>query len=326
MSLRNEISKRVAQFQHLWIDRPEYVIFFGQGIGDDLLCTAVARELKKRGAGKIVMFSRRPSLFEQNPDVSAVYNLGGAIVGRLRHWGYNCIVPQYSLSDPENDRDIFRNEHIITTMCRIAGVTGSIELRSYMTLLAREKKAGRLFEKQAVIQSSGRALGPSVMINKNWFPERFQAVSDQIGGSVNLIQLGEKTDPPIQGALDLRGKTTLRESAAILASSHVFLGQVGFLMHLARAMDCRSVIVYGGRETPLVSGYRVNENIVGRTPCSPCWQRSKCDYGHECMRMIEPAEVVAAVRRQLDRVGTPLEVERVKLDFTQDALGVTSSH
>ena len=317
MSLKNDISRRVAQFQHLWMGRPEHVIFFGHGIGDDLLCTAVAHELKKRGAGKIVMFSKYPSLFEENPDISGVYNLGLSAVGRRWHWGYSGIVPQYSVSgDPEGDRDIFRKEHIITTMCRIARMTGSIELRPYMTLLAGEKKAGRLFEKQAVIQSSGLAVGPGVMKNKDWFPERFQAVSDAVGDSVSVIQLGLKTDPPIHGALDLRGKTTLRESAAILASSRVFIGLVGFLMHLARAVDCRSVIVYGGREEPMVSGYRVNENMVGITPCSPCWQRNKCDYGRECMRMIGVDEVVAAVLRQLERGGTPLEVEKVNLDFT----------
>jgi hypothetical protein len=324
MSLRNEISRRSAQLQHLWMGRPDHVIFFGQGIGDDLLCTAVARELKKRGARKIAMLSRHAALFEHNADLLSVCNGGADVAGRLRHWGYSCIIPQYSISDPENDRDIFVQEHLIATMCRIAGLTGSIDLRSYITLLAAEKKAGRRFAKQAVIQSSGRAAGRGLITNKNWFPDRYQAVSDQIADSMPMIQLGEDTDPPIRGALDWRGKTSLRESAAILACSEVFIGQVGFLMHLARAVDCRSVIVYGGREDPFVSGYRVNENVVGRTICSPCWQRNRCDYGHECMRMIEADAVVAAVRRQLERVGTPLEVERVDLDLAPNPPGVSS--
>jgi hypothetical protein len=315
MSLRSEISRRVAQFQHLWLGRPEHVIFFGQGIGDDLLCGTVAHELKKRGAGRIVMFSRYPSLFEHNPDVAAVYNYGYPTVGRMRHWGYRCVVPQYGYYDEEQDRDVYPNEHLLATMCRMAAITGTIELRPYLTLLASEKAAGKLLDNQIAIQSGG--LGG--MKNKDWLPERYQAVSNQLGDRFGMIQLGLKTDPPIQGALDLRGKTTLRESAAILASSRVFIGQVGFLMHLARAVDCRSVIVYGGREEPLITGYRVNENIVGRTICSPCWQRNKCDYGHECMRIIEPDQVVAAVRRQLEREGTPLAVEQVNLDFTPSA-------
>jgi hypothetical protein len=313
MFFKTEISRRVAQVQYLALGRPDHIIFFGQGIGDDLLCTAVAHELKKRGAGRIVMFSKYPGLFKASPDVSAVYDLGYPTVGRLRRWGISCIVPQFSSYDEAHDRDVFRNEPIIAAMCRIAGMTGSVELRPYLTLRDGEKKAGRLYENQVVIQSSGLASGSGVMKNKNWFPERYQAVSDEIGASVKVIQLGQKTDPPVDGAHDLRGKTTLRESAAILASSRVFIGQVGFLMHLARAVDCRGVIVYGGREVPWISGYRANENIVGPTFCSPCWQRNKCDYGHECMRMIDAGQVVAAFRRQLERADTPLEVDQVSL-------------
>jgi hypothetical protein len=37
------------------MDWPEPMIFFGQGIGDDRISTAVDRELKKRDAGKIIM-------------------------------------------------------------------------------------------------------------------------------------------------------------------------------------------------------------------------------------------------------------------------------
>jgi hypothetical protein len=322
MSFKNKISRRVAQIQHLWMGRPDYVIFFGHGIGDDLLCSAVARELKKRGAGKIVMFSKYPSLFERNPDILGTYNFGLATIGRRWHWGYKGIVPQYSVAGLESDRDIFRNKHILATMCRIAGMTGTIELRPYLSLGAEEKTAGKLFERQAVIQSAGLATGPGVMKNKDWFPERFQGVCDALGNSIKLIQLGQMTDPPIRGALDLRGKTTLRESAAILASSCVFIGLVGFLMHLARAVDCRSVIVYGGREAPSVSGYEANENIVGRTVCSPCWQRNKCDYDRECMRMIREEDVIAAVQRQMTREGFPLEVGRTSLEPT---LGILDS-
>lgn len=316
MSLRSEISKRVTQFEHWKLGRPEQVIYFGQGFGDDLLCTAVARELKKRGTGKIVMFSRHPCLFEENLDIASVHNLGYPMVGRRRHWGYGAIIPQYSIPDPANDRDLFRNEHLIATMCRLAGLTGSVDLRAYLTLRPAEKAAGRRRENQIAIQSGG--LGQ--MKNKDWLPERYQAVADTLSDRFGLVQIGMANDPPLRGALDLRGKTTLRESAAILASSLLFIGQVGFLMHLNRAVDRRSVIVYGGRETPQVSGYPANENLVGAVPCSPCWQRNRCDYGHECMTIIETDAVLAAVHRQLARADEPLELEQASLDFTPHIL------
>ena len=90
---------------------------------------------------------------------------------------------------------------------------------------------------------------------------------------------------------DLRGKTTLRESAAILSRSLAFVGQVGFLMHLARAVECRAVILYGGREHPSQSGYSCNENLYSEVGCSPCWRLNSCPYDKECMRRISAADV-----------------------------------
>jgi len=310
MSLRDEISRRLAQFQHLRMGCPEHAIFFGAGLGDDLLCATVARELKQRGARRIVMFSQYASLFEGNPDVAAVYDYRYPTVGRLRHWGYSCIVPQYARYDAATDRDVTPRAHFLEIMCRQAGMLGEIELRPYFYLTAAEKEKGRLAPAQAVIHSAGRA----AMKNKQWAPERYQAVAEALKEKVTWIQLGTANDPPINGAIDLRGRTTLRESAAIVANARVLLGEAGFLMHLARAVETRAVIVYGGREDPAVSGYRAHENIVGRTPCSPCWQRTRCDFGHECMRMISVEEVAAAVQQQIDRYGTPLETERASLD------------
>jgi len=292
-----------------FLGRPEAVLFFGHGIGDDLLCTAVARELKKRGARKLVMFSRHPSLFEGNPDITAVCNLGYPVVGRRRFAEYRTIVPQFSSYDKEADRDFFRQEHVIVTMCRMAGVDGNVELRPWIFLTPDEREKGLLSPRQAVIQSAGLPAGPRAMKNKEWYPERFQEVVDQLRGEISFIQLGNREDPPLRGVTDLRGKTTLRESAAILSQSLVLVGQVGFLMHLARSVDCRSVIVYGGREDPMVSGYECNENIQGITSCAPCWLRNRCDFDRKCMEMISVDHVVEAVRRQVALHGIPLEVQ-----------------
>jgi ADP-heptose:LPS heptosyltransferase len=86
----------------------------------------------------------------------------------------------------------------------------------------------------------------------------------------------------------------------------LFIGLVGFLMHLARAVNTRSVIVYGGRELPSQSGYTCNENITHLLPCSPCWQWNRCAFEHACMTGIQSEAVLAAVRRQLARVGEPM--------------------
>jgi ADP-heptose:LPS heptosyltransferase len=114
-----------------------------------------------------------------------------------------------------------------------------------------------------------------------------------------MVQLGAASDPPLANVRDLRGRTTIREAAAVLAGSRLFIGMVGFLMHLARAVGTRSVIVYGGREHPSQSGYRVNTNLFTELPCSPCWYWNRCPYDRECMRRITAADVIAAGRAAL---------------------------
>src|SRR5947209_3857450 len=46
------------------------------GIGDDLLLTAVARELKRRGRRNVFVLTEHPELFAQNPDITLTARRG----------------------------------------------------------------------------------------------------------------------------------------------------------------------------------------------------------------------------------------------------------
>ena len=100
---------------------------------------------------------------------------------------------------------------------------------------------------------------------------------------------------------DLRGKTSLRQLAAVLHHCRLFVGLVGMPMHMARAVDCPSVIVYGGRERPDQTGYICNENLYRDIPCSPCWLDRRCDFGRVCLDTISAGEVIEAAERMLAR-------------------------
>ena len=147
------------------------------------------------------------------------------------------------------------------------------------------------------------------MRNKNWSLAKYQGVVSALRDRYDFVQVGSRNDPPLDGVLDLRGQTSLRETAAVVPRSLAFVGQVGFLMHLARAVDCRAVIVYGGRETPAQSGYRCNENLYSAVHCSPCWRLNTCPYDRMCLERIEVRHVTDALERQVERTGTALEVD-----------------
>jgi ADP-heptose:LPS heptosyltransferase len=130
---------------------------------------------------------------------------------------------------------------------------------------------------------------------------------------VRVVQVGSASDLRLEGAIDLRGKTSHRQTAAILANSLVFVGLVGFVMHLARAVDCRSVIIYGGREKPTITGYVANKNLYHQVRCAPCWLRNACEFNRKCMDMVTVGQVISATADQISRYGTLLEVQTAVL-------------
>jgi len=286
---------------------PRVVVYFGEALGDNLLCTAVLRELRRRNVRPVWMMTRFPELFAPAADVDVVFAPPDLrIESVVRAFGGRFVVPSYTKHDWENDAgDPPPPAHVVAMMCHLSGISGPVALRPYLRLSEAELAFGRFAARQIAIQSSGLGAAMS-MRNKEWVPQRFQEVVDVLKGQFDFVQIGSASDPPLAGAIDLRGKTSVRESAAVMSHSLVFVGLVGFLMHLARAVGCRSTIVYGGRELPRQSGYSCNENITNVLPCSPCWRWNRCEYEHACMMQIQTSTVVDAVVRQAARAGQPI--------------------
>jgi hypothetical protein len=281
----------------------------GAGIGDDVLCTAMFRELCRRGQSDFWITSRHPELYRYNPDVKVIVPPLSRYDIMLKWFGTKAVYPWYTSYHPAFDRDDpMPEQHLISIMCQKAGITGEITLRPYLFLDEEEVQKGKRVPRQIAIQSAGLDARHS-MRNKNWSLEGYQGVVDALKDRYDFVQLGSRTDPPLEGALDLRGKTSLRETAAVLHGSLALVGQVGLLMHLARAVDCRAVIVYGGRETPAQSGYPCNENLYSPVHCSPCWRLNTCPYDRMCLSQIGVTDVIDALERQLGRYGTPLSVD-----------------
>jgi hypothetical protein len=303
-------SAREAFFLALKHGLPPALVRFHGGIGDHLLCTVLAREWHKRHRSKLWLMSDHAELFAGNPDPGAIVPEDMRLLKLAQAMRVPQIDPTYAPTNFAEDRQARPDGHIIAKMCRLAGLTGEVELRPYFYLENHEREKGAVVERQIAIISSGQG-ARHPFLTKEWYPERFQAVVESLKSDYRFVQLGSAADPPLTGAVDLRGKTSLRESAAILARSLLYLGTVGFLMHLARAVECPAVIVYGGRELPAESGYTCNGNLSTPIECSPCWLLNSCPYDRECMKRIGVEEVVSAVRRRVATAAEkPLVVDR----------------
>lgn len=291
---------------------PSMLIHFGIAPGDDLLCTAVLRELAVRNHKNIWMMSNHPELFDGNPDAVHVVPFEHRFRDCATLWGAKYYLMQYTTYDHEKDRSASPARHVIAELCVRVGIRGQIALRPYFFLKAAEREKGAWAHGMIAIQSSGLA-GKIPILNKQWFPNRFQEVVNHLQGDFKFVQIGSKSDPPLSGVIDLRGKTKIRETAAVLANCRLFTGNVGFLMHLARATECPAVIVFGGREAPHQSGYKCNINLYSAVPCAPCWLWNRCDRDRVCMKNISADDVIQAIERLAGRPCNPLEVDQFTL-------------
>ena len=121
---------------------------------------------------------------------------------------------------------------------------------------------------------------------KWWHFRRWQAVVERFRDSLLFVQVGEKEHyhPTLDGVLDLRGKTPLRDLVRLVYHAEGVLCPVTLLMHLAAAVETprgkagRScVVVAGGREPPHWEAYPAHQFIhtVGLLPCcleGGCWR------------------------------------------------------
>jgi heptosyltransferase I len=118
-------------------------------------------------------------------------------------------------------------------------------------------------------------------------------------------------------ALNLAGKTSLRDLVAIFPECEIAFGPDSGPMHIAAAAGCPIVSLWGAT-SPLRSAPWGFDDlaIIGEIACHPCYLR-RCPVGRECMHRIAPETVIDALQRARtrtrrhdeDQVATPASIE-----------------
>jgi heptosyltransferase I len=141
----------------------------------------------------------------------------------------------------------------------------------------------------AVIRRVARADGDSPAL----FPVLLGGPDETKLGDEVMRQLD---DLPV---LNLAGRTSLRDLIAIFPECAVAFGPDSGPMHVAAAVGCPVVSLWGATAAERSAPWGFAElAISGAIPCHPCYLR-QCPIGRECMRRISPEEVEMTVRRAL---------------------------
>ena len=93
---------------------------------------------------------------------------------------------------------------------------------------------------------------------------------------------------------------TIRQFQALLGRCSVVVTGDSLGMHLAIAEKRPVVVLFGPTCAQEIELYGRGEAIVSPESCAPCY-RAKCDRKPTCMEAIDPAKVVAAVKRWIGK-------------------------
>jgi len=154
----------------------------------------------------------------------------------------------------------------------------------------------------------GAAYGPA----KQWPVAHFHAVAkawvQQTGGGV--VAVGTAAEHAgaaavlagIDGGLNLAGSSGLPELMAVLASVELAVTNDSGAMHLAAALGCRGVAVFGSTD-PVATGPVGAPWLVLQqpTPCAPCFART-CRRKHDayaCLHAVTPEIVLSSLLQLL---------------------------
>lgn len=164
---------------------------------------------------------------------------------------------------------------------------------------------------------------------KWWAPERYQQVVNHFRGRIQFVQVGELNHhhPALNGVIDLRGKTDIRQFVRLMYHAQGVLCPVTFAMHLAAAVEVKGgklknrpcVVVAGGREPMQWEAYPHHQYIHtnGALLCCDqggCWKSRVVPLGDgdekdkpenlclnvveklpRCLHMITASEVVRRI-------------------------------
>jgi heptosyltransferase-2 len=202
-------------------------------------------------------------------------------------------------------------EKLVDFFCKVEGTpTPRIVLREEDRRWAEEKLGGSGF-------LDGRPLigmnpGATYGLAKCWDPDRFGELGKRLvrEWKAGIFIFGKKEEGLLaqkileyvgNDAMDLTGKTTLLQLAALLERCRLLLTNDTGTMHMAAAVDTPVIALFGPTD-PATTGPWGNSHIILRenVPCSPCMKRV-CPTDHQCMELITVGEVEEAVHKKLAR-------------------------
>lgn len=196
------------------------------------------------------------------------------------------------------------------------GITGARTPLHLAITDEEEKKAAALLVGQGILPSDfvlGINPGASYGSAKRWYPERFAGVASRLSiewsakvvifGGPGETEIAADIENGLKGtAVNLAGKTSMRELMALIKRCNFFITNDSGPMHIAAAFDIPLVAIFGSTDHTGTSPYSKNAVVVrSEVECAPCKLR-ECPTDHRCMKAVTEEHVTNAAITLLNRL------------------------
>jgi ADP-heptose:LPS heptosyltransferase len=258
----------------------------GGGIGDELMCTAIFREIRRVNPRcRITFISRHPSVFQTNPNLHAVEPYSIEAIRGATQLTYGPKLPP--------------PRPLMTMMAECVGLklqTDQLDPPEVLPRPVLAKEISSLAKPLIVIQPQGSHWTP----NKQWPIESWAELIRKLATEFEIVEVGKESLFAGQdfGARfhSFTGTTTIEEFGWIVSQASVFVGPSSGGMHFANAFQVPSVIIFGGYESPEGYQYPRTRAFFSAVPCAQCWLTTPCPYDRKCLSTIRAEDVYDAVR------------------------------
>jgi heptosyltransferase-1 len=146
---------------------------------------------------------------------------------------------------------------------------------------------------------------------KHWHVEGFAAVARHLRTTgVAVVLAGSPGEQArcqevaglAPGVVDLSGRTTLSELAALIRRAQLCVTNDSGSMHLTVALNRPVVSIFGPTDAVWIGPYgRTDAVVQAHVPCAPCYFRQlhACPHQHACMKQVTPEMVIARLEHIL---------------------------
>jgi ADP-heptose:LPS heptosyltransferase len=256
----------------------------GEAIGDNICVTNLINSINKKFNYKIYLFTLVPEVYENNNKIYKNLNiksyffiyiifktLEGSNIIQLGTKTY----PYNNLHDfLKNSKDKTNCKHLVEYLGGVFFKKKKLKIEKNEIFFSSEeltyfKNKFPFYDKKfAIINPVSKKTYTTV---KSWGFEKYQKLVNS--HDIMWIQVGMIKDPILKNALNLNGKTTLREFFFLVKSSFFVIGDEGSLNHIAACFDKKSFVVMSGFTPSKLISYS-NTTVISRNPnieCSPCY-------------------------------------------------------